>query len=384
MFKTFFKVGLPLALCWATGVAAELAPEPIPSVATLPKTYPDTWLFAHDANFHSLIAGKVVIVDVAADSQEVKGMIDAAQMATFAESKHQPVLFVAESFYARNTRGERTDVVTVYDRSSLKVIDEILLPNTNRGQTVTNKNAMQLIDDDKFLLIYGFTPAQSIIVIDTKTREVVNDVSIAGCALAFPLGQRGFMSLCSNGAMLSVQLDEKGQETSRKQHEPFFNVDQDPLFDKAVFDDTTAYFISYQGKIQPIDISGEEPKVLPGWSLVNEAEQGDNWRPGGWQISALDKQGHLYVVMHENGYDGSHKFGGETIWKFDVKSQTKVAQLSLKDNAFSIEVTHSKTPYLAVTNVNMGLDVYSVEGKFQRYINVSDTAMPIILHAGKH
>ena len=86
MLKKLTQIGAWATLCLAVMARAEIAPEPIPSVATLPKTYPDTWLFAHDANFHSLIAGKVVIVDVAADTQEVKGMIDAAQMATFAEA----------------------------------------------------------------------------------------------------------------------------------------------------------------------------------------------------------------------------------------------------------------------------------------------------------
>ena len=313
MLKKLTQIGAWATLCLAVMARAEIAPEPIPSVATLPKTYPDTWLFAHDANFHSLIAGKVVIVDVAADTQEVKGMIDAAQMATFAEAKKQPLLYVAESFYSRNTRGERTDVVTVYDKSTLNVVDEIVLPNTNRGQTVTNKNSMQLIDDDRFILIYGFTPAQSIIVVDTKARKVVNDISIAGCALAFPVGQRGFMSLCGNGSMLSVQLDKNGQEISRKQFEPFINIDEDPLFDKAVFSEGITYFVSYKGRVQPIDVSGDEPVLMPSWSLVSDEEKANNWRPGGWQISAIDNQSNLYVVMHADGYDGSHKFGGEAI-----------------------------------------------------------------------
>jgi hypothetical protein len=40
---------------------------------TLPINYPSTWLFAHDANFYSLLTGKIIIVDVAADTEEFKG-----------------------------------------------------------------------------------------------------------------------------------------------------------------------------------------------------------------------------------------------------------------------------------------------------------------------
>ena len=58
--------------CCVLPAAAELEPEPIPSVETLPSTYPDTWIFAHDVNFNSMIAGKVAIIDVAADTNEFK------------------------------------------------------------------------------------------------------------------------------------------------------------------------------------------------------------------------------------------------------------------------------------------------------------------------
>lgn len=383
MIKACWPIAVVFFAMFAVAVRGELKPEPIPSVETLPADYPDTWIFAHDANFYSLIAGKVVIIDIAAQTREVKGMIDAAQMATFAESSAEPVLYVGETFYTRNTRGKRTDAITLYDKTTLQIIDEIILPNTNRGQVVTNKNAMQLIDGDRFLLVYGFTPAQSIIVVDTKKREVVEEVSIAGCAMAYPTGKRGFMSLCSNGSLLAVQLDEHGQELTRTHLDSFFDIDQDPLFDKAVYGDGIAYFVSYLGEVQPIDVSGPQPKLLPKWSLVTQAEASEQWRPGGWQISAVDQLGRLYVIMHAKGYDGSHKFGGESIWVFDTKTQEKISEMSLEANAFSIEVTASKKPLLAVTNTEMGLDVYSVQGEFQRSINVSDSAMPIILHAGR-
>ncbi len=360
---------------------AELSPEPIPSVKTLPSDYPDTWIFAHDANFQSLVTGKVIVLDVAAETNEYKGMIDAAQMASFIESKHQPLLYVAESFYDRSTRGKRTDVVTIYDKSTLAIVGEIPIANNHRAQIVLNKNAMQLIDDDKFLLVYGFTPAQSVIVIDTEQRKVVNEISTAGCAMAYPAGKRGFMSLCSDGGALAIQVDDSGKEIERHTVASFFSVDDDPLFDKAVYMDQTAYFVSYLGRVQGIDLSGSVPKLLDTWSLVSDEEAEQNWRPGGWQITAADNDNNLYVIMHENGYNGSHKFGGEQVWVFDTKTQKKISTVSLNKNAFSIEMTNSKQPYLTVTNVEMGMDIYSASGEFLKYINVGDAAMPIMLHA---
>ena len=87
--------------------------------------------------------------------------------------------------------------------------------------------------------------------------------------------------------------------------------------------------------------------------------------------------------MHKDGYNGSHKFGGSEIWVYDTKTQQRVNRIKLKTNAFSIEVTRSDTPLLVVNTIEMGLDIYTTDGEFKRFINVGDAAMPIVLHAGK-
>ena len=362
---------------------AELQPEPIPSVATLPAVYPDTWLFAHDVNFNSMIAGKVAIIDVAADTQEFKGFVVASMMASFVESKEKPLLYVAESFYARGTSGERTDVISIYDKSTLRKVTEVVLPKKNRAQMVTNKYMLNLVDNDKYLLILGFTPASSVMIMDTETNEIINEISIAGCNLIYPAGETGFASLCGNGGMKAVDFDDEGKEISRVDFEPFFSVDDDPLFDKPVYIGDTAFFLSYKSLVQPIDMSTSVPVIKSTWSLVSEAEAKANWRPGGWQFAAADETGHLYVVMHKDGYNGSHKFGGSEIWVYDTKTQQRVNRIKLKTNAFSIEVTRSDTPLLVVNTIEMGLDIYTTDGEFKRFINVGDAAMPIVLHAGK-
>ncbi|WP_133471436.1 amine dehydrogenase large subunit [Paraglaciecola marina] len=364
-------------------VNAELKPEPIPSVTQLPADYPDSWIFAHDANFHALISGKVAIIDVAADTNEYKGFVDAAMMASFVESEKRSKLYVGETFYSRGTQGDKTDVLSIYDKSTLLKTKEIILPKANRGQMVSSKYMMQLVNDEKYLLLLAFTPASSVIVIDTKTEEIISEIPIPGCNLIYPAGKSGFASLCGNGGLKSVQFDEKGEVIVRYDIDSFFSVDDDPLFDKPVYIGSTAYFMSYKSRVQPIDMSKDRPILLPAWSLVTDEEMKENWRPGGWHFAASDNKRLLYVVMHKNGYNGSHKFGGEEVWVFNTTTHKRVKRIILKNNAFSIEVTKSKTPLLVVNNVSMTLDVYSVDGEFQRNITVSDTAMPIVLHSGK-
>jgi len=110
------------ALVAVTSSHAELPAEPIPNIAAISPDYPDSLIFVHDANFDALIAGRVILVDVAPETHNYKGALDAAQFPSFTESAVRSELYVAETFYSRGTRGVRTDVVTIYDKEHLQPI----------------------------------------------------------------------------------------------------------------------------------------------------------------------------------------------------------------------------------------------------------------------
>ena len=95
LIPIFFLTSLP------DTYAADLAVETIPSVETLPEKYPDTWVFAHDFNFYSILDGKVAIVDVASPSRNFKGYIGASGFASFQHSTSRPELYSAQSFSSR-------------------------------------------------------------------------------------------------------------------------------------------------------------------------------------------------------------------------------------------------------------------------------------------
>ncbi len=380
------KNGWLLTICLAAAlssglVRAELPAEPIPNVATLKPDYPDSLVFVHDANFEALIAGKVALVDIAPDNHNYKGAVDAAQFASFTESSTRGELYVAETHYSRSTRGERTDVISIYDRTTLAQTGEILLPGGKRGQVVSNRYTLQLIDEDRFLLLFNFTPAASVLIINMETREILSETPIPGCGLIYPAGKRGFSSLCSNGSIFSAQLNEDGSVAGQEKLESFFNVDADPLFDKPVFIDKTAYFPTFNGYMQAIDLAGDFARVGDSWSLLSERERGQNWRPGGWQIATVSDSGHIYVLMHRDGTNGSHKDGGSEVWVFDPATQKRVQRHALKNWGVSIEITRGKSPYLVVTNSDMQLDIYgAASGEWLKMIG-DTAAMPLNLHA---
>ncbi len=362
-------VGATLFGLSSVSANAVLPPESTSAVQPLSADYPDSMVFIHDANFDSLVAGRVILLDVGLESRHYKGALDAAQFASFLPSRQRSELYVAETFYSRGTRGERTDVISIYAKEGLQRIGEISLPGGKRGQYVSHRYTLQLIDDDKYLLVYNFTPAASVTVIDIAKREILSETQIPGCALIYPTGKRGFTSLCSNGSLFTAQFDEQGKLTRQEKLTPFFDVDDDPLFDKPVYVGNTAWFPSFKGDIQAIDMGGELPVIGERWSLLNAVDKAENWRPGGWQIASASDGGHIYMLMHKDGVDGSHKSGGTEVWVYDPRSKKRLHRFKLKNHGVSIEVSRGDKPYLVVTTVDAQVDVYdAANGSWKKVI----------------
>lgn len=378
-----FRAILIFLMVMVPGYAgAELKPEPIPNVKKLMAEYPDSWMFVHDLNFHTMIAGKILIVDVAAETKQLKGALGAAQAGMFRQSLTRPELYVAETFLSRGVEGERTDVLTYYDTTTLDKIGEVILPGGKRAQFVTQKAAFILTGDDRLGLVANFTPAASVTIVDMVERRVLNEIQLPGCMLLYASGEHGFATLCSNGTMASYVLGEEGSATDRHVTAPFNNIDDDAMFMKSTTIGGLEYFVTFTGNVQPINLSGKHPVIMDSWSLVTKQERAGNWRPGGWQILTSDAAGRLYVLMQPDGSEGSHKNGGPEVWVFDVEAQKRVARITLKTHGVSIEATRSKEPVLVVTNANMELDVYdAASGKWLRMIGGGLAGDPVVLFA---
>jgi len=391
------RLSLILMLCLAFSIAKQaiaagqagsqptdfpdaLATQAIPSVESLPATYPDTWIFAHDLNFNSLLDGKVLIVDVAAETRNFKGMIGAGMMGQFQPSRLHSELYTGQTFLSRRTYGERTDALIIFDKSTLLPIDEIVLP-AKRQQVVTQPNSFQLTDDERIGLVMNFTPASSVTIVDIPARTVLGEIPLPGCNFVFPTGERGFSTICADGSMVTHMLNSDGSVQSSERTEPFIDIDADPIFIKNAELQGITYFPSYQGRIQPVDFSGNTPDVLDDWQFVPDELQDDNWRPSGWQVIAASEN-ELFVVMQENGEEGSHKSGGSEVWVLDPSSKQLNRRIELHDGGLSITVTRSDPAYLVVTNENMSLDIFDpLSGEHLRNITLGIGAFPFVLYA---
>lgn len=328
---------------WAqlpSGAKLPTAEERVSAQLPAPKPH---WVYVVEPVFPHLIASNVWILD--GDSEEMLGVIDGGYTANFAMAPDEKELYLAETFWSRGSRGQRTDVVTWYDPRTLEPQGEVELPR-GRFLVVTKKYDADVTTDGRYLVSYNMAPATSVSVVDLETRTYVTDIETPGCALMYVMGPNRFAMMCADGSFLTVDFDADGG-AEMKRGDPFFDVENDPVFEHPAFSKRAgrAFFVSYEGLVYPVDFSGPTPRVGESWSLVNGAEKG-TWWPGGWQVATYHPETHqLFVLMHR-GRKWTHKNLGEEIWVFDTRQQKRTARMQVENAALSIQVTQDAQPLL--------------------------------------
>lgn len=359
---------LMLASLTSAAPAAPLPGDPMSQVQTLPVPPAPHWVWVNDFVFPHMTNGKAMLVD--GDSGRFLGELDTGfggmRVVLSADGKS---LYSPETYFSRGTRGTRTDVVTFYDAARLAVSAEVVIPPKRSSNMPMMANA-QLTDDGRFLLIYNFTPAQSISVVDTRDRSFVGEIDTPGCALAFPTAARAFFSVCADGTLLDVRLDDSGHAVSHERTVPMFDVRTDPVTEKAVRVGDTWYFVSYGGTMFPVIIGKGALTAGAHWPLLSEAEKAQHWRPGGLQQLAVHAGlNHLYAIMHQ-GPLATHKDPGKEVWVYDLASHARVQKIAMTHDSGSIQLTKDAHPLLFSIFIESSvLDVYDgVSGKYLRSV----------------
>lgn len=328
-----------------------LPPETIPKVETLPAHYPTTWSFLNYAG------DRIELRNVGSDTREVKGQLQAHDSATLLVSDKRPEIYVADTVWSRGVRGTRTDFITIYDTKTLNPIGEIVLPGTKRALITAMEGLSAFTDEQRMALVFNFTPASSVTVVDLIKRQPLGEVEIPGCSLVYPSGARGFSTLCASGTLLTVKLDANGAVASRSESKAFNPLDTDPLFTASTMLAGVRYFPSLGGRVQPIDMKGDDIKILADWPLVSGADAAAHWRPSGWQLIASDEQKLLYVLMQADAHEGTHKDPANEVWVFNAATKARVKRLRLVRPGSSIALTHAAEQLLLV-QAGERLDVY--------------------------
>jgi methylamine dehydrogenase heavy chain len=342
-------------------VRAQLAPDQMTSYKLgAPNPH---WAYVFDSPISVPQVSKVFILDT--DGQKMLGQLNGGYLASFVMAPGGAELYMVGTFYSRVWHGTRTDAIEIFDAHSLAFKGEIKIP-PKRLLIVPKDNSAAVTSDGRFLLVQNLTPATSVSVVDLRTRKFVGEVETPGCVQVMPSGPRRFASMCADGSILTVTLDDTGKLKSRKQSKPFFDPSKDPVFDQPALAGTTAYFDSYHGLIYKVDLAGDEARAEPGWSALTDDNRKANWRPGGWQSIAASPDGStVYLLMHQGG-EWTHKQTGKEVWAFATAKKARIARIPLKTEAYSIRATGGPKPILeCLALIQSQLETYSLpDGKY--------------------
>lgn len=325
-----------------------------PMVATLPPVG-DHWIWVPDRLLsHSLLFD--------ADSGRVLGMVDSPlvltpQVPIIATDRNE--IYSIDVAYSRGVRGERVDFLTVYDLETLDFKDEIVFPTkAATGNTAIGYSSRI---GKRFLAVFNQFPATSVTILDLEKRSFVGEIGIAGCSGIYEVDDRRFATLCGDGTVTVIEVDEDGHKSDLVRSKKFFDTLEDPVFTAAGRRGSEWVFVSFAGKVHQVDFTGRTPVASPAWSLLGKDEGNSNWRPGGLQLVALhESSGRLFVVMHEGG-PGSHKDAGPEVWSYDLTSKARIAR---------IQPPPLTAAFLGGT---LGLDSGSLPATLLRWILPADT-----------
>jgi methylamine dehydrogenase heavy chain len=318
-----------LALAGACGTAAPQAPPPeLPAetlgVATLEGRTTER-VYVGDIAISHIADGRLRVFDARAG--RLLGMVNTGYAGNFTLSAKADEIYVATTYLSRGGRGERTDVLEVWDTQTLGFKYEVVLP-PKRAQTLNYRGMVRATANGRFLLVQNATPATSITVVDLAERKVATEIATPGCWGTLPAAGHParFAMLCGDGKLATVTLDDGGRVADRQVGEKVFDADADAWFHTAEQIGDRYFFVSFKGTLTEVDVSGPVAAVKSSRPLVGPAEQKKGWRPGGYQAFAVHPSGRWAVVaMHDQGREGSHKTPAKQLWTFDLASGKRVA-----------------------------------------------------------
>jgi len=362
------RVALALmASIWGARGWAQLPTDP-PAVEQLPSKPTPHWVWVNDTSFFAYPDGRAFLVD--GDSGKMLGMLSTGFSFTgILVPKAGGVIYSPEIYFSRGTRGTRTDVVTIYDAARLEPLGEIEIP-PKRASILPMAGAQALTDDERFLLIYNFTPAQSVTVVDTRSRKFVGEIETAGCALVYPTGPRSFFSICGDGALLVTTLTDAGTLARHVRTAAFIDVVKDPVTEKGVRWRDTWLFASFEGVLHPLRATAAGVEAEPTWPLFTQQELAQHWRTGGLNHLAVHGgSGRLFSIVHQGGPETREELG-EEVWVYDVASRKKAQTIAMRNKVGSIQVSQDDHPLLFACAMEANrLDIYDVtSGRYLRTV----------------
>lgn len=288
--------------------------------------------------------GASTITVLSADDLSTKGNISDGLISQFTLSQDKKHLYTASVYPKRIMSGPTEAVVQDFDIATLSQIKEMeTLPKM--AQVAPSINSFQLSAEDKYAFVQNATPAASVSVISLATGQHLLEVPTPGCWGIYASQQPGkFSSLCGDGTIASYQIaaDEKNYQASKS--EKLFDSDKDALFLAAQRDGDTLMFTSFTGNMVVVSDKAAKATLVEKFNYTDGVE--GHWVPGGFQILAYNKPNNLmFVTMHPDGKEGSHKDAAKEVWGIDMAGHKVVTRFKV-DNPVAVTVSATEQPQL--------------------------------------
>lgn len=261
-------------------------------------------------------------------------------------------------YMSRGYHGERTDVLEYYDRSTLNLEGEIAVPpKAPRG--LPNTNHSDFSDDERFLFVSFFTPASSVGIIDLKTRNYVGEIETAGCAYVMAGGDRRFFTLCGDGSLVVITVDDNGGEKARTRLSKVFDPIADPLHGTGVRTGDEWYFVTQLGEVHRIDVSGADIEHEVLWHGGEKSGENTAWVPAEMfqNLAVHEKMGQIFLLVGDQdlrpkgGGPDYHRKAGTEVWAFDIASGDRVKRVKLPSPMYAMAVSQADKPALYTSSI---------------------------------
>jgi len=146
-------------------------------------------------------------------------------------------------------------------------------------------------------------------------------IETSGCAEVLSAGQRRFVSVCSDGSMMTTNSTKMAGDGAKSHCQPFFDIEKDPVFGVPARVGDDAYFDQLPWDGLPMGLGSNRPNRASLVVAEREPEEG-GWLPGGYQplwatppkaCCRPDASGRRRLDAQNPGAE---------VWVYDVKGQS--------------------------------------------------------------
>lgn len=278
------------------------------------------------------------------DDLTLKGLMAAGNMAQMLLGVDGKTAYAQSTFMKRITYGDFEQVLQIYDIATLTPVKEVSLP-PKAAMSLGYAALLQQSADGKFVYVQNGTPASSVTVVDVTKAAVTQEIPTPGCWGIYPSAKGyTFTTLCGTGTLGTYSLTPAGTLAESAQSPKIFDPDKDPLFITSAPVGDDRLFPSYGGAILRVSDAGKAARLVE-TVKINDGIDGA-WAPGGYvPIGYNEKAGVLFVGMHADAKNGSHKNAAEEIWAYDLKARKLLSRTPV-EHIMSITVSGDAEPVL--------------------------------------